>query len=320
MEGTLELSTDGLKAVKSDAGYTLALTVAEKDYSKFDEIVKAWDKDHERATKDTFTLTYVYDKESGTWVNNDEIVINYACKNGGGQTGEEETPAIPKVLGKTVKLHCTTENSGHKDMEDTLELSTDGLKAVKSDAGYTLALIVAEKDYSKFDETVKAWDKDHERATKDTFTLTYVYDKESGTWVNNDEIVINYACKNGGGNSDGGDSDGGSSGGGGKKGDITGGDVTIEDNKTPLSELPDVHEEAEILEEDVPLAELPEIPEEVEIAEEEVPLAEAPVEEKVELGEAPATGDMNSVGLYTSAMAAALAALAFVSRKKKKNS
>ncbi len=34
MEGTLELSTDGLKAVKSDAGYTLALTVAEKDYSK----------------------------------------------------------------------------------------------------------------------------------------------------------------------------------------------------------------------------------------------------------------------------------------------
>ena len=320
MEGTLELSTDGLEAVKSDAGYTLALTVAEKDYSKFDETVKAWDKDHERATKDTFTLTYVYDKESGTWVNNDEIVINYACKNGGGQTGGEETPAIPKVLGKTVKLHCTTENSGHKDMEGTLELSTDGLKAVKSDAGYTLALTVAEKDYSKFDETVKAWDKDHERATKDTFTLTYVYDKESGTWVNNDEIVINYACKNGGGNSDGGDSDGGSSGGGGKKGDITGGDVTIEDNKTPLSELPDVHEEAEILEEDVPLAELPEIPEEVEIAEEEVPLAEAPVEEKVELGEAPATGDMNSVGLYTSAMAAALAALAFVSRKKKKNS
>ena len=324
MEGTLELSTDGLKAVKSDAGYTLALTVAEKDYSKFDETVKAWDKDHERATKDTFTLTYVYDKESGTWINNDEIVINYACKNngggGGGQTGEEETPAIPKVLGKTVKLHCTTENSGHKDMEGTLELSTDGLKAVKSDAGYTLALTVAEKDYSKFDETVKAWDKDHERATKDTFTLTYVYDKESGTWVNNDEIVINYACKNGGGNSDGGDSDGGSSGGGGKKGDITGGDVTIEDNKTPLSELPDVHEETEILEEDVPLAELPEIPEEVEIAEEEVPLAEAPVEEKVELGEAPATGDMNSMGLYTSAMAAALAALAFVSRKKKKNS
>ena len=47
---------------------------------------------------------------------------------------------------------------------------------------------------------------------------------------------------------------------------------------------------------------------------------EAPVEEKVELGEAPATGDMNSMGLYTSAMAAALAALAFVSRKKKKNS
>ena len=320
MEGTLELSTDGLEAVKSDAGYTLALTVAEKDYSKFDETVKAWDKDHERATKDTFTLTYVYDKESGTWVNNDEIVINYACKNGGGQTGEEETPAIPKALRKTVKLHCTTENSGHKDMEGTLELSTDGLEAVKSDAGYTLALTVAEKDYSKFDETVKAWDKDHERATKDTFTLTYVYDKESGTWVNNDEIVINYACKNGGGNSDGGDSDGGSSGGGGKKGDITGGDVTIEDNKTPLSELPDVHEEAEILEEDVPLAELPEIPEEVEIAEEEVPLAEAPVEEKVELGEAPATGDMNSMGLYTSAMAAALAALAFVSRKKKKNS
>ena len=320
MEGTLELSTDGLKAVKSDAGYTLALTVAEKDYSKFDETVKAWDKDHERTTKDTFTLTYVYDKESGTWVNNDEIVINYACKNGGGQTGGEETPAIPKALGKTVKLHCTTENSGHKDMEDTLELSTDGLKAVKSDAGYTLALTVAEKDYSKFDETVKAWDKDHERTTKDTFTLTYVYDKESGTWVNNDEIVINYACKNGGGNSDGGDSDGGSSGGGGKKGDITGGDVTIEDNKTPLSELPDVHKEAEIPEEDVPLAELPEIPEEVEIAEEEVPLVEAPVEEKVELGEAPATGDMNSVGLYTSAMAAALAALAFVSRKKKKNS
>ena len=324
MEENLALSTDGLKAVKSDAGYTLALKVAEKDYSKFDETVKAWDKDHERTTKDTFTLTYVYNKESDTWVNNDEIVINYACKNGGGgggQTGGEETPAIPKVLGKTVKLHCTTENSGHKDMEGTLELSTDGLEAVKSDAGYTLALTVTEKDYSKFDETVKAWDKDHERATKDTFTLTYVYDKESGTWVNNDEIVINYACKNnGGGNSDGGDSDGGSSGGGGKKGDITGGDVTIEDNKTPLSELPDVHEEAEILEEDVPLAELPEIPEEVEIAEEEVPLVEAPVEEKVELGEAPATGDMNSMGLYTSAMAAALAALAFVSRKKKKNS
>ena len=206
-------------------------------------------------------------------------------------------------------------------MEGTLELSTDGLEAVKSDAGYTLALTVAEKDYSKFDETVKAWDKDHERTTKDTFTLTYVYDKESGTWVNNDEIVINYACKNGGdGENGGGNSDGGSSGGGGKKGDITGGDVTIEDNKTPLSELPDVHEEAEIPEEDVPLAELPEIPEEVEIAEEEVPLVEAPVEEKVELGEAPATGDMNSVGLYTSAMAAALAALAFVSRKKKKNS
>ena len=88
MEEKLELSTDGLKAVKSDAGYTLALTVAEKDYSKFDETVKAWDKDHERTTKDTFTLTYVYDKESGTWVNNDEIVINYACKNGGGQTGD----------------------------------------------------------------------------------------------------------------------------------------------------------------------------------------------------------------------------------------
>ena len=200
------------------------------------------------------------------------------------------------------------------------------MEAVKSDAGYTLALTVAEKDYSKFDETVKAWDKDHERTTKDTFTLTYVYDKESGTWVNNDEIVINYACKNddNGGNGGGNNGGGSSGGGGGRTGDITGGDVTIEDNKTPLSELP---EEVKIPEEDVPLAELPEIPEEdvplaelPEIAEEDVPLAQAPVEEKVELGKAPATGDMNSMGLYTSAMAAALAALAFVSRKKKKNS
>ena len=282
------------------------------NYGKLDAKAKEkWGKEHTRkTTNNEFELEFVRD-EKGHW-STPTVTVNYGCQT--------TTPAIPKVLEKTVKLHCTTENSGHKDMEGTLELSTDGLKAVKSDAGYTLALKVAEKDYSKFDETVKAWDKDHERATKDTFTLTYVYDKESGTWVNNDEIVINYACKNGGGNSDGGDSDGGSSGGGGKKGDITGGDVTIEDNKTPLSELPDVHKEVEIPEEDVPLAELPEIPEEVEIAEEEVPLVEAPVEEKVELGEAPATGDMNSMGLYTSAMAAALAALAFVSRKKKKNS
>ncbi len=318
MEDTLELSTDGLEFVKTDAGYTLALTLAEKDYSKFDETVKAWDKDHERATKDTFTLTYVYDKESKTWVNNDEIVINYSCKNGGGQT--EEVPVIPEILGKTVRLHCTTANSGHEDMEGTLELSTDGLEIVKTDAGYTLALTLSEKDYSKFDETVKAWDKDHERATKDTFTLTYVYDKENKTWVNNDEIVINYACKNSddGGNG-GGNNGGGSSGGGGKKGDITGGDVTIDDNKTPLAELPVEEETVEIPKEDVPLAELPAEEETVEIPEEEVPLAEAPVEEKVELGEAPATGDMNSLGLYTSAMAAALAALA-LSRKKKKNS
>ncbi len=143
---------------------------------------------YKKDNKHEFELEFVRD-EKGHW-STPTITVNYGCQT---------TPAIPKVLEKTVKLHCTTENSGHKDMEGTLELSTDGLKAVKSDAGYTLALTVAEKDYSKFDETVKAWDKDHERTTKDTFTLTYVYNKESGKWVNNDEIVINYACKNGGG-------------------------------------------------------------------------------------------------------------------------
>ena len=196
------VKVDGGKKLQVKAMVNLADLYASYD----NKAVAEWAKEHKRVTEyEKVEVTFTFDSENAAagWTS-EPIHIEYECEKGnggggGGQTGEEETPAIPKVLGKTVKLHCTTENSGHKDMEGTLELSTDGLKAVKSDAGYTLALTVAEKDYSKFDETVKAWDKDHERATKDTFTLTYVYDKESGTWANNDEIVINYACKNGGG-------------------------------------------------------------------------------------------------------------------------